>query len=293
MTYNGDISSLRLLTLNTGYAEHNGDWNWQDVRSPFARLYYVTQGEAWVKMGEERLHLVPNHLYMIPPYTTHSDICTGVFCHYYIHIYEEDVNNFSFLEQLHYPHEITANEGDGELFQRLCVLNPTMRLPESDPQMYDNHSTLLHNIAVNKRRPFYAIVESRGILFILLSRFLKHATPKQNIRDERISNATAYIHRHITEQIDVRQLASGAFMSEGHFIRLFRKQLGETPKNYIIRLKMERAEFMLITTDMPVKNIAVLLGYDEVSYFTSLFKKKVGYAPNEYRKGINRNMSGM
>ena len=281
---NYDISSLHILTLNTGYAEHDKDWNWKDVRSPFARLYYVTKGEAWVEIDKQQIYLVPNHLYMIPPYTRHSNICTGVFCHYYIHIYENP-DSFSFLEDLRYPFEVIAHEEDKNLFQRLCSINPAMRLPESDPLSYDNHSTLLQNIANNNQRPFWDIVESRGIIFIILSRFLKEAQPKQKIRDERIRHAAAYIHEHITEPINISKLASNAYMSEDHFIRLFRKELGETPTNYIIRLKMERAELMLITTNLSVKSISFELGYEEVSYFSNLFKKKIGRTPNDYRKG--------
>ena len=279
-----DISQLQITTLNTGYAEHHSDWNWQNVRSPFARLYYVTEGEAWVKMENRRIHLQPGHIYMIPPFTVHSNICTGRFCHYYIHIYEAPVD-FSFLEQLSYPHEAAGTSHDRELFCRLMELNPSMQLPESNPQSYDNSTTLLRNIAKNKQRQFCDIVESRGILFILLARFLKGARPKQDIKDERISSVVGHIRRHITEPMDIPTLARRAFMSEDHFIRMFRKELGETPNSYVIRLKMERAELLLVTTRQPIKNIAALLGYDEVPYFNRIFKKKVGKTPKEYRMG--------
>jgi AraC-like DNA-binding protein len=48
---------------------------------------------------------------------------------------------------------------------------------------------------------------------------------------------------------------------------------------------MERAELMLITTNLSVKSISFELGYEEVSYFSNLFKKKIGRTPNDYRKG--------
>jgi hypothetical protein len=44
------IDELHIFTLNVGYAYHNADWNWQNVRSPFARLYYVTEGEAQIEI---------------------------------------------------------------------------------------------------------------------------------------------------------------------------------------------------------------------------------------------------
>jgi AraC-like DNA-binding protein len=85
--------------------------------------------------------------------------------------------------------------------------------------------------------------------------------------------------------LEIRKLAQRAFMSEDHFIRIFRREMGETPNAYIIRLKMERAELLLVTTQLPVKCIADMVGYDEVPYFVRLFKKKVGKTPKEYRLG--------
>ena len=80
---NYPIDKLRLLTLNVGLANHYGDWNWKNVRSPFARLYYVTEGTAQVEMSSCVYTLKPNHLYFIPAYTTHSYICDSKFSHYY------------------------------------------------------------------------------------------------------------------------------------------------------------------------------------------------------------------
>lgn len=281
---NYDIKQLQIMVLNTGYAEHDANWNWKDVRSPFARFYYITEGEAWIEIDHQRIHLQPDHLYMIPPYTVHSNICKGHFCHYYIHVYETP-GDFSFLEELHYPYEVQGSLHDKELFRRLTLLNPSMRLPASNPESYDNTTTLLRNIAKNKQRQFCDIAESRGILFILLSRFLKEASAKQDIKDERIREVTAFIRQHLTMPLSIPSLARKAFMSEDHFIRLFRKEMGETPNNFIIRMKMERAELLLITTQLPVKNIADMLGYEEVPYFNRLFKKKVGKTPKEYRFG--------
>ena len=82
------IESLNLLMLNVGKAQHNGDWNWRDVSSPFTRIYYVTKGEAWLHLPKEMIKLRPHFLYIIPAYTLHSYECHSVFEHYYLHVYE-------------------------------------------------------------------------------------------------------------------------------------------------------------------------------------------------------------
>ena len=144
---------------------------------------------------------------------------------------------------------------------------------------------------MNLRRPFHDKVESRGILFILLSRFLKRATPKVETRDDRIRIVLAHIHGNLNENIDVDTLAEIACMSKDHFIRTFKKQTGDTPNAYITKKKMEAAELLLITNDDTIKNVAMKLGYYDCSYFNKTFKKYSGATPQQYRDAHRNNIS--
>ena len=280
---NLSVDHLHLLTLNVGFACHHGDWNWKHVRSPFARLYYVTEGTAKIEMPEGVFTLRPGYLYLIPPFTLHSNICEGDFSHYYIHIYEDQHGDTGILEDWDYPFETVASPSDLLLFKRLCEMNPLMRLPQSNPDSYDNHATLIGNIQRNLERPFPDKVESRGILYILFSRFLHQAKAKNKVRDSRISQTLAFIRRNISHRIDLADLADIACLSKDHFIRMFKKEVGETPNSYIIGKKIERAELMLVTTSHPVKQIASSLGYDDFAYFNRQFKLKTGVTPLQYR----------
>ena len=280
---NYPIDKLRLLTLNVGLANHYGDWNWKNVRSPFARLYYVTEGTAQVEMSSCVYTLKPNHLYFIPAYTTHSYICDSKFSHYYIHIYEEQQSETSMFDEWDFPVEVSASDTDLGLVKRLCEINPFLKLPQSNPDAYDNHQTLISNLELNRRRPFCDKVESRGILFILMSRFLKYATPKTDVRDDRIQMSLTYIRKNIGSRLNIEQLADKACMSKDHYIRVFKHETGETPNAYITKRKMEKAELTLLTTDLPVKSIADLLGYDDYSYFNRIFRKNSGMTPLQYR----------
>ncbi len=282
-TNNLSVDQLHLLTLNVGYAQHNGDWNWKNVRSPFARLYYVTEGSAQINIGTEFYTLTPRHLYFVPAFTEHSYVCDSLFSHYYIHIYEDQQDGTGLLDEWTFPVEVEASETDLELVKRLCYINPFMRLPESDPTSYDNHPTLVSNIQLNQRRPFCDKVESRGILFILMSRFLKRATAKAEVKDDRIHQILAHIRRNINSQLRIETLAEMACMSKDHFIRIFKRETGETPNAYIAHRKQEKAELLLITTDLSIKAIATTLGYDDASYFNKLFKKHAGLTPQQYR----------
>lgn len=277
------IDQLHPLVLNVGLAIHNADWNWKDVNSPFIRLYYVTEGKAQIELPTGIHSLTPDHMYFIPAFTKHSYICDSHFCHYYLHIYEEHQQGSSLLDEWDFPVEIPGGELDLALVKRLCAINPHMSLPKSDPISYDNNPTLLQNVLRNKQRAFCDKVESRGIVYQLLSHFMKRAQEKIKSRDERIEKTLSYIHGHIYENINLNELADSTCLSKDHFIRLFKQETGTTPLQYINQKKIEKAQLILVTDSMPVKNVAFTLGFDDYSYFNRLFKKLTGTTPQEYR----------
>ena len=73
-------------------------------------------------------------------------------------------------------------------------------------------------------------------------------------------------------------------MSKDHFIRLFRKEVGETPVQYINHKKIEQAQLLLLTQDCSVKEIAYSLSFTDNSYFNRLFRKITGISPSKYRE---------
>lgn len=277
-------NELNLLTINIGFANHQADWNWKNVRSPFARIYLVTEGEAKVIIEDRCIRLTPGHLYFIPAYTTHSYVCTGLFCHYYLHLYEDNISGTSMMDEWSLPTEIESVRMDGELLKRLCDINPLLKLPESNPDSYDNNKTLINNIQLSKQQPLCYKIESRGITAMLFSRFMKFAKSKNDVNDARIQRAISYIHNHMNERIELSTLIDKACMSKDHFIRIFKSEMGITPNAYIIQRKIEKAELLLVTTQLPIKIIAKSLGYEDSPYFNHTFKKTTGATPNQYRK---------
>lgn len=284
------IDELHLLILNVGLAIHDADWNWKDVSSPFARLYYITEGTAQLILPTGIQDLKPNHLYLVPSYTKHSYYCNTFFCHYYIHIYE-DLNSkgYGLLDDCSFPVEIPAQAIDLELFRRLCEINPSMQLSRSDPSNYDNNYTLIRNIIKNKERTFCDKVESRGIVYQLLSRFFKNIKPKIEISDDRIQRSLSFIRKNIYTSINLDILSERLFLSKDHFIRLFKKEVGSTPLQYINQKKIEKAQLKLITDDTPIKDIAHMLAFDDHAYFNRLFKKITGMTPLEYKYNSRHN----
>ena len=280
---NLQVEQMHPLVLNVGLAVHNADWNWKNVNSPFTRLYYVTEGSAQIELPDGIYTLSPKHMYFIPAFTIHTNICKSNFVHYYLHIYEDHYSDNDWLDHWKFPVEIEATDLDLALFKRLCEINPHMTLQKSDPTTYDNNPTLMQNLIKNRQRAFCDKVESRGIVFQLLSRFFKQGQSKIEMEDNRIAKTVLYIRKHLNEAIELEKLAEISCLSKDHFIRLFKKELGTTPLQYINQKKIEKAQLLLITEELAVKEIAFQLAFDDYSYFNRLFKKTTGVTPQEYR----------
>lgn len=281
---NLQVEQMHPLVLNVGLDVHNADWNWKNVNSPFTRLYYVTEGSAQIELPDGIYTLSPKHMYFIPAFTIHTNICKSNFVHYYLHIYEDHYSDNDWLDHWKFPVEIEATDLDLALFKRLCEINPHMTLQKSDPTTYDNNPTLMQNLIKNRQRAFCDKVESRGIVFQLLSRFFKQGQSKIEMEDNRIAKTVLYIRKHLNEAIELEKLAEISCLSKDHFIRLFKKELGTTPLQYINQKKIEKAQLLLITEELAVKEIAFQLAFDDYSYFNRLFKKTTGVTPQEYRR---------
>ncbi len=279
-----DIDSFHPLILNVGKAIHDSDWNWQNICSPFARIYHIVQGEAALEISGQTHRLRPRHLYLIPPFTPHSTICTSHFIHYYIHVYEEGISGSDIFEEYDFPFEVPIQPNDEYLFERLVRLNPAMPIPASDPSTYDNSRTLVQNTLQSKMLSDELKIESRGIIYQLFSRFIQKAVTKSMPPDARITKVTRYVMEHLSDHITIKELASEACLSPEHFIRLFKNITGTTPMQYITRKRMEKSQHLLFTTNMSIKNIAFTLGYTDSSYFVRVFKCTLGITPLEYRK---------
>ena len=284
-----DVSdNLDLILLNVGHSELNANWNWKDVYSPFARIYYVTGGQARTRIGNKTYVLEPGCLYLTPPFTLHDDECDGFFSLYYIHFYEKTINKESVFDKYDFPVGIKGTSLNLMLTEHLLKINPDRYLRYFDPLLYDNMPTFSRYIAENNKMAFHSVLETKGILYQLMSRFLESATVKSSDKDVRINKSLQYIHENIDKDISVSQLADISCISEDHFIRLFRKEMDCTPLRYINSKKIEKAQLLLLTTDIAIRDIAFELSVDNVSYFNKIFKQHTGKTPGQYREEYNR-----
>ena len=280
------IESMNLMLLNVGRAQHNADWNWKDVSSPFIRIYYVLEGEATIHLAEHNVRLLPRHLYFIPAYTVHSYECHGLFVHYYLHVYEGFKNEMNLQEVYELPIEVEGSEVAAQLFEHLCNRLPEARLPHSDPNSYDTSAQTSDYVQRYRDMALWEKMELRGAMLMIMSHFIHQAKPRVWTQDERMKRVLEYVHSHISDSINIEQLADVACITKPYFIRLFKHEFGFPPVQYINRKKVERAQLLLFTTDKTVKEVAFILGFSDQNYFIRLFRKLTGITPQEYRRKL-------
>ena len=93
----------------------------------------------------------------------------------------------------------------------------------------------------------------------------------------------AYIRKYLEKDIRLETLADLVYLSKVHFIRLFKQETGTTPLQYIHQKKIEKAQLLLATENLSIKEIAYRLAFVDASYFNRLFKKITGMTPQNFR----------
>lgn len=102
--------------------------------------------------------------------------------------------------------------------------------------------------------------------------------------EEWIDLVTTYIDSHYQESLSLDTLAQLSHGSPYHLQRIFKKVKGITPVYYIQQLRINAAKAMLRESNLPITEIAALVGLPNTSYFITLFKQKTGQTPETYRK---------
>lgn len=100
-----------------------------------------------------------------------------------------------------------------------------------------------------------------------------------------IRESLSHMHEHYDRPLSVAGLAAIEHVSVSRYTAMFRACTGQAPKEYLIALRMRNAMDLLLHTDLPVKQVAAAVGYDDPLYFSRLFKKRTGTAPSELRGG--------
>lgn len=118
-----------------------------------------------------------------------------------------------------------------------------------------------------------------------------HRLCKERIFSKPIARSLDYIYDHLHTRILMEELAEYVGLSASYFSRLFKQETGSSVSEYIQNKKIETAENMLRYSEYSISEIASILAFPTQSYFTEVFRKRLGITPKKYCQQYNRQIT--
>ena len=175
------------------------------------------------------------------------------------------------------PEEIAVIGADND--DVLCNLSdPPLSsvVPDTARIGYEAAVLLAQMMAGKKIRPAEILIEPADIV-------VRRSTDVLAMDDRQIAAASRFICEHACEGIDVNDVLRAVPMSRSTMDRRFMKILGRSPKDEILRVRLNRVKQLLTETDFPLSLIAEKVGMEHVEHLSRIFKNRTGMAPSEFR----------
>jgi AraC-like DNA-binding protein len=171
--------------------------------------------------------------------------------------------------QQNYSNEILNNIGNKVVFGKYNDIEKLFR------RIYNNH--LLKNE--------FASLEIKADLYLLIKKLYENNKNKKiNVI---VRKGLEYIEKNIYNEIRIQDISNSIGVSANYFQAIFKNTMNITPNNYILRLRLNKAKYLLSTTNMTIADIGLECGFFDNVYFSYVFKKNEGIQPNAYRKNFN------
>lgn len=235
---------------------------------PQAILIYCAKGRGWCKIDGTQHEVRAGSLLVIPPHTPYA--------------FGADP-----IRPWTTPWVQMTGENIGLLLKELgvTVRTPILNLGD-DPQivsLFENAVSVASTGGPCATTKMFHVAQSVGhLLAFINSRRRQPAQPSSDPK-ERIARCVEYMKRNLGERLQLDQLAAQCCLSTSRFGSLFREATGETPMEYLTRLRMERACELLTDTEQPIKEIAMQVGYPDPYWFSNAFRSLHAMSPSEFR----------
>ena len=248
--------------LHTDKAYTSNVTNWH--KNP--EFLYCISGNATAALGKDRLEFVsgdtiiinPNQLHSITSERTAFYRCLIVDCSFF----EENglcADDYTF-------DNLVSSPRLGELMEKIFVLNDRPRTPVNVAMMRSLILMYISEICLNYSKPH------------------EKSDSDFSQRSEAVRKVITYIDTHFHEKMPLEQLSEIAGLSKYHFTRVFHEYTGFTITEQINIRRCEEAKRLFSSTDNNVGQVAALCGFENVSYFTKVFKKYTGITPSKAAK---------
>lgn len=273
--------------LHIDYVKLNNNWNFNNVISPYYRLYYIDEGIGSISNNSDKLILEPGYLYLIPSFTICNLNCEEYLSQYFIQFFEESPDGISLFNQNRNVMKLPATETDIILIKQMLKSNPGRGINRSDnPKVYEKEAFYKEYRSHNDKMKPHLKFENQGTLLLLISRFLNTKNFKQTTTQgtpSKILDTMSYVQLHLGENLTVAELAERVNQNQDYFSKQFLIHTGQRPLNYIHEKKIERAQYLIATTNKSFLEIALDTGFSNLPHFSKIFKQIVSLTPGEYR----------
>lgn len=265
------LSNLQVELFMVNYNRCGPDWKDLDYTPDYSKLYWICEGEGWLRIGDQEYYPKPGQLFLMPEGVkqSYSSISDEPFLKYWCH-FSAKVGGINLFQILRFPHFVEVNQ----------------------PALFED--TFKSVLAYANSGEVYAHMMAKSKLTELLSYYIMSLDLEQitylNVPVvEKLSTVLTYIDTNIEDNMSVQDLAQMLHMHPNYFIRFFKQQVGMPPIHYITSKKIDKAKEMLRCTSLTMTHIADNLGFSDSYYFSRQFKKHTGLNPTEYRKQMTVN----
>lgn len=268
---------------------HDTSWMIEPSRHEFYEMVYMKRGDAVFEIAGTPAPLGPNDIVIIKPDQPHKLFVESESGCDFI------VLSFKFVNKLETGYS-EVSLGDFLNFVSGKGSAPFITLKVSQK---NEIITLLNRILKERESSEIGSEFLNHLLvlelFILISRALKMEwestiTDKSPKLKELIQISIHYIHNNFERDISLKDISKYVFLSSSYFIRAFKEEVGISPINYLLKIRVERAKELLSETDGKIGHIALNVGFSNQQRFNEIFKKYTGFTPLQYRKQFSEGL---
>lgn len=252
--------------LNAASSRYGGDWHSVPHTHSHTELFFIVSGRGQFLIQDQVFPVDVNNLVIINPNVPHTEDSLNAQPLEYIVLGIEGV-------------ELATSENSNGSF---CILDHYESL---------EISSCLRNILremEQKNRGYEDVCQAyMEILIIRLMRSTSLAVqsePQVISGNRQCAAVRHYIDMHFKESLTLEQLADDAHMSKYYLSHAFKREYGISPINYMISRRIDESKYLLAETDLSMSQIAQLLGFSSLSYFSQVFRRSQNISPKEYRQ---------
>ena len=138
-------------------------------------------------------------------------------------------------------------------------------------------------------RLFLDSVEQALAVALVIGHAVRHHSVRVHrggLGPTRLRRVTELVHAEIEDELGLHKMAEAAGLSPAHFSQMFRKSTGESPHQFVLRIRVERAKEMLRAPKARVLDVAIACGFKTQQHFARVFRRACGATPTEYRQEL-------